>query len=175
MKIGNVALENNVFLAPMAGVTDLPFRILCKEMGCGLVYSEMVSAKGILYDNKNTTELLEVDAKERPVAVQLFGSDPEILGAMAKKIEEYPIDIIDVNMGCPAPKIVKNGEGSCLMKTPELVGKIVRSLRALMRNTSTRWRLRRLPRQTARPRWQCMAEPESSITAARRIGISSRK
>ena len=128
MKIGNVALENNVFLAPMAGVTDLPFRILCKEMGCGLVYSEMVSAKGILYDNKNTTELLEVDPKERPVAVQLFGSDPEILGAMAKKIEEYPIDIIDVNMGCPAPKIVKNGEGSCLMKTPELVGKIVRSL-----------------------------------------------
>ena len=128
MKIGNVALENNVFLAPMAGVTDLPFRILCKEMGGGLVYSEMVSAKGILYDNKNTTELLEVDPKERPVAVQLFGSDPEILGAMAKKIEEYPIDIIDVNMGCPAPKIVKNGEGSCLMKTPELVGKIVRSL-----------------------------------------------
>ena len=128
MKIGNVALENNVFLAPMAGVTDLPFRILCKEMGCSLVYSEMVSAKGILYDNKNTTELLEVDAKERPVAVQLFGSDPEILGAMAKKIEDYPIDIIDVNMGCPAPKIVKNGEGSCLMKTPELVGKIVRSL-----------------------------------------------
>ena len=128
MKIGNVELENNVFLAPMAGVTDLPFRILCEEMGCGLVYSEMVSAKGILYDNKNTTELLEVDPKERPVAVQLFGSDPEILGAMAKKIEEYPIDIIDVNMGCPAPKIVKNGEGSCLMKTPELVGKIVRFL-----------------------------------------------
>ncbi|WP_405725584.1 tRNA dihydrouridine synthase DusB [Anaerotignum sp.] len=128
MKIGNLELENNVFLAPMAGVTDLPFRILCKEMGCGLVYSEMVSAKGILYDNKNTTELLEIDPKERPVAVQLFGSDPEILGAMAKKIETYPIDIIDVNMGCPAPKIVKNGEGSCLMKTPELVGKIVKSL-----------------------------------------------
>ena len=128
MKIGTLELENNVFLAPMAGVTDLPFRILCKEMGCGLVYSEMVSAKGILYDNKNTTELLEIDPKERPVAVQLFGSDPEILGAMAKKIESYPIDIIDVNMGCPAPKIVKNGEGSCLMKTPELVGKIVKSL-----------------------------------------------
>ena len=128
MKIGNLELENNVFLAPMAGVTDLPFRILCKEMGCGLVYSEMVSAKGILYDNKNTTELLEIDPKERPVAVQLFGSDPKILGAMAKKIEQYPIDIIDVNMGCPAPKIVKNGEGSCLMKTPELVGRIVKSL-----------------------------------------------
>ena len=128
MKIGTLELENNVFLAPMAGVTDLPFRLLCKEMGCGLVYSEMVSAKGILYDNKNTTELLEIAPEERPVAVQLFGSDPEILGNMAKKIESYPIDIIDVNMGCPAPKIVKNGEGSCLMKTPELVGKIVKSL-----------------------------------------------
>ncbi len=128
MKIGNLELGNNVFLAPMAGVTDLPFRLLCKEMGCGLVYSEMVSAKGILYDNKNTTELLEIAPEERPVAVQLFGSDPEILGNMAKKIEGYPIDIIDVNMGCPAPKIVKNGEGSCLMKTPDLVGKIVKSL-----------------------------------------------
>lgn len=128
MKIGNLELRNNVFLAPMAGVTDLPFRLLCKEMGCGLVYSEMVSAKGILYENRNTTELLQIAAEERPAAVQLFGSDPEILGAMAKKIEPYPIDIIDVNMGCPAPKIVKNGEGSCLMKTPELVGKIVKSL-----------------------------------------------
>ncbi len=128
MKIGTVELENNVFLAPMAGVTDLPFRLLCKEMGCGLVYSEMVSAKGILYENRNTTELLQVAAEERPAAVQLFGSDPQILGAMAKKIEDYPIDIIDVNMGCPAPKIVKNGEGSCLMKTPKLVGEIVRSL-----------------------------------------------
>lgn len=128
MKIGNVELDNPVFLAPMAGVTDLPFRLLCKEMGCGLVYSEMVSAKGILYDNKNTTELLQVAAEERPAAIQLFGSDPEILGAMGKKIESYPIDIIDVNMGCPAPKIVKNGEGSALTKTPELVGKIVKAL-----------------------------------------------
>lgn len=128
MKIGNLELENNVFLAPMAGVTDLPFRLICKEMGCGLVYSEMVSAKGILYGNKNTTELLEIAPQERPVAVQLFGSDPQILGDMAKKIESAPIDIIDVNMGCPAPKIVKNGEGSALTKTPELVGQIVRSL-----------------------------------------------
>ncbi|WP_337552358.1 tRNA dihydrouridine synthase DusB [Anaerotignum faecicola] len=128
MKIGNVALENNVFLAPMAGVTDLPLGLRCTERGCGVVYADMVGAHGLWVGRKNTTELLEVDAKERPVAVQLFGSDPEILGAMAKKIEEYPIDIIDVNMGCPAPKIVKNGEGSCLMKTPELVGKIVRSL-----------------------------------------------
>lgn len=128
MIIGNVELENNVFLAPMAGVTDLPFRLLCKEMGCGLVYSEMVSAKGILYDNKNTTELLTVEQAERPTAIQLFGSDPHILGEMGRKIEGYPFDIIDVNMGCPAPKIVKNGEGSALTKDPLRVGEIVRSL-----------------------------------------------
>ncbi len=128
MRIGTVELENNVFLAPMAGVTDLPFRLLCKEMGCGLVYSEMVSAKGILYDNKNTTELLAVEAAERPTAIQLFGSDPEILGEMGRKIEAYPFDIIDVNMGCPAPKIVKNGEGSALTKNLSLVGEIVNAL-----------------------------------------------
>lgn len=128
MKIGNLSLENNVFLAPMAGVTDLPFRLLCKEMGCGLVYSEMVSAKGILYDNKNTTELLQVEDAERPTAIQLFGSDPQIMGQMGRKLEEYPFDILDVNMGCPAPKIVKNGEGSALTKKPELVGQIVRAL-----------------------------------------------
>lgn len=128
MKIGNVKLENNVFLAPMAGVTDLPFRILCKEMGCGLVYSEMVSAKGILYDNENTTKLLTIEQVERPVAVQLFGSDPELLADIAKKIEDYPIDIIDINMGCPAPKIVKNGEGSALMKNPERIGEIVKAI-----------------------------------------------
>lgn len=128
MKIGNVEIENNVFLAPMAGVTDKPFRIICKEMGCGLVYSEMVSAKGMFYESKNTHKLLESDEKERPVAVQLFGSDPVIMAQMAKRLEDMPIDIIDVNMGCPAPKIVKNGEGSALMKTPELVGKIVKAL-----------------------------------------------
>ena len=128
MKIGTVTLENNVFLAPMAGVTDLPFRILCKEMGCGLVYSEMVSAKGILYHSKNTEELLRVEEAERSVAIQLFGSDPRILGEMGKRIESYPFDILDVNMGCPAPKIVKNGEGSALTKTPELVGEIIRAL-----------------------------------------------
>lgn len=128
MKIGNIELENNIFLAPMAGVTDLPFRILCKEMGCGLVYSEMVSAKGIMYDNENTTKLLDVHENERPVAVQLFGSDPKLLGEMGKKIENTDIDIIDVNMGCPAPKIVKNGEGSALSKNTKLVGEIVKSL-----------------------------------------------
>lgn len=128
MKIGNVVLENNIFLAPMAGVTDLPFRILCKEMGCGLVYSEMVSAKGILHQNENTKKLLTVEQEERPAAVQLFGADPEVMSSMAKKIEHYPIDILDVNMGCPAPKIVKNGEGSALTKNPALVGKIVKAM-----------------------------------------------
>lgn len=128
INIGSVELENNVFLAPMAGVTDLPFRILCKEMGCGLVYSEMVSAKGILYGNKNTEKLLEVAEEERPVAVQLFGAEPEILGKMAQKLESSDIDIIDVNMGCPAPKIVKNGEGSALTKDPKRVGAIVKAI-----------------------------------------------
>lgn len=128
MKIGNVELKNNIFLAPMAGVTDLPFRMLCKEMGCGMVYSEMVSAKGIWYNNENTKKLLTVEQKERPTAVQLFGSQPEIMSAMAKKIEQYDIDIIDVNMGCPAPKIVKNGEGSALTKNPELVGEIIKAM-----------------------------------------------
>lgn len=128
MKIGNLKLDNNVFLAPMAGVTDMPFRILCKEMGCGLVYSEMVSAKGMFYQSKNTGKLLEVDPRERPVALQLFGRDPQIMADMAKTLEDAPVDIIDVNMGCPAPKIVRNGEGSALMKTPELVGEIVNAL-----------------------------------------------
>lgn len=128
MKIGNVELKNNIFLAPMAGVTDLPFRILCKEMGCGMVYSEMVSAKGIWHNNENTKKLLTVEQKERPAAIQLFGSQPEIMGAMAKKIEQYDIDIIDINMGCPAPKIVKNGEGSALTKNPKLVGEIIKAM-----------------------------------------------
>ena len=127
MKIGNLELDNNVFLAPMAGVTDIVFRIICKEFGCGLVYSEMVSAKGIMHNNKNTQNMLEVADYERPAVIQHFGSDPEILGEMAKKTEKYA-DIIDINMGCPAPKIVKNGEGSALMKNPELIGKIVKSV-----------------------------------------------
>ena len=128
MEIGNVKCENNVFLAPMAGVTDMPFRLICKELGCGLVYSEMVSAKGMFYKSKNTGKLLDVDSRERPIAIQLFGSDPQIMGEMAKSLEDAPVDIIDVNMGCPAPKITKNGEGSALMKTPELIGEIVHSL-----------------------------------------------
>lgn len=119
LTIGNVTLESNVMLAPMAGVTDLPFRLLCREQGCGMAVTEMVSAKAILYKNKNTKSLLTVLPQERPTAVQLFGSDPEIMARIAAGIEDGPLDIIDVNMGCPVPKIVNNGEGSALMKDPE--------------------------------------------------------
>lgn len=125
LKIGNVTLENNLVLAPMAGVTDLPFRVLCKEQGAGLICMEMVSAKGIYYNNKNTEILLTTAKEERPVSLQLFGSDPQIMSEMAKKIEERPFDILDINMGCPVPKVVNNGEGSALMKNPKLVEKIV--------------------------------------------------
>ena len=128
LQIGNVTLPNPVVLAPMAGVTDLPFRLLCKEMGCGLLYTEMVSAKAILYNNKNTEALLTVTPKENPISVQLFGSDPQIMADIAKRLEERPFDIIDVNMGCPVPKVVNNGEGSALMKNPALIGKIVEAM-----------------------------------------------
>ena len=128
MQIGNVEVKNNVILAPMAGVTDLPFRLLCKEQGCGMLYSEMVSAKAILYGNKNTEELLKVTSAENPIAVQLFGSDPQIMADMAKQIEERDFDTIDINMGCPVPKVVNNGEGSALMKNPLLVGEIVSAM-----------------------------------------------
>ena len=126
LKIGNVELDSPVALAPMAGVTDLPFRILCREQGCGLMCTEMVSAKALLYKNRNTKPLLETKPEERPVAVQLFGSDPEIMSEMALMLEEGPYDIIDVNMGCPVPKIVNNGEGSALMKNPKLAGETVK-------------------------------------------------
>lgn len=128
MKIGNVDISGNLILAPMAGVTDLPFRILCKEQGVDLVYSEMVSAKGIFYNNKNTKPLLEISSKERPLSLQLFGSDPMIMAEMAKRIEELDFDILDINMGCPVPKIVNNGDGSALMQNPELAGRIVEAV-----------------------------------------------
>lgn len=128
LQIGNVKMANNLILAPMAGVTDQPFRRLCREQGCGLLYTEMVSAKGILYNNRNTKELLQVREEERPIAVQIFGSDPEILGEMAARIEEGPYDIMDLNMGCPVPKVVNNGEGSALMRDPKLVERILSSL-----------------------------------------------
>ena len=126
LKIGTVELENPYILAPMAGVTDLPFRLLCKEQGAGLLCMEMVSAKAIQYNNKNTKALLEIHPEELPVSLQLFGSDPDVISEIAKRIEELPFSILDINMGCPVPKIVKNGEGSALMKDPKLVYEIVR-------------------------------------------------
>lgn len=125
LTIGNVTLDNNLILAPMAGVTDLPFRVLCKEQGAGLICMEMVSAKGIYYNNKNTESLLAIDEREHPVSLQLFGSDPEIMSEMAKRIEHRPFDILDINMGCPVPKVVNNGDGSALMKNPILAGEII--------------------------------------------------
>ena len=128
LKIGNVELENRYILGPMAGVTDLPFRLLCREQGAGLLCMEMVSAKAIYYNNRNTESLLEIHPNEKPVSLQLFGSDPKIMSEMAKRIEERPFAILDVNMGCPVPKVVKNGEGSALMKDPKLVYEIVSAL-----------------------------------------------
>ena len=125
MKIGNVNLANPYILAPMAGVTDLPFRLLCKEQGAGLLCMEMISAKALQYKNKNTKALLAIHPDEYPVSLQLFGSDPKIMSEMAKMIEELPFQILDINMGCPVPKVVRNGEGSALMKNPELVHEIV--------------------------------------------------
>ncbi|MCD8152969.1 MAG: tRNA dihydrouridine synthase DusB [Clostridiales bacterium] len=128
LQIGNVVLDNNLILAPMAGVSDLPFRLLCKEQGAGLVCMEMVSAKAIYYGNKNTEKLMEIRPEEQPVSLQLFGSDPNILADMAAKIEERPFAVLDFNMGCPVPKVVKNGEGSALMNDPRLVEKILSKL-----------------------------------------------
>ena len=125
LKIGNVTLENNLILAPMAGVTDLPFRLLCKEQGVGLICTEMISAKAIYFKNKNTETLMEIDERERPVSLQLFGSDPDLMAEIARQIESRNFDILDINMGCPVPKVVNNGEGSALMKNPRLVHEIV--------------------------------------------------
>ena len=125
LTIGNIELSNRYILAPMAGVTDLPFRLLCKEQGAGLLCMEMISAKALQYNNRNTKALLEIDPKEYPVSLQLFGSEPDIMAEQAKRIEELPFQILDINMGCPVPKVVKNGEGAALMKNPGLVYDIV--------------------------------------------------
>ena len=132
LTIGNVTLPNNVVLAPMAGVTDMPYRIICREMGAGLICMEMISAKAIYYNNKNTEELLTIDEKERPVSLQLFGNDPVIISEMAKRIadtEARPFDILDINMGCPVPKVVGNGEGKALMKAQKLAAEIIKKTR----------------------------------------------
>lgn len=130
LQIGNVTLKNNLILGPMAGVTDLPFRLLCAEQGAGLLCMEMVSAKAILYNNKNTKAMLAIDEREHPVSLQLFGSDPQIMGDIAKRLEDegVPFDILDINMGCPVPKVVNNGEGSALMKNPILAGQMIEAM-----------------------------------------------
>ena len=125
MQIGNIRLGAPVALAPMAGITDMPFRVICKELGCGLVVSEMVSAKGLLYKNVKTFDMLRIAPEERPAAIQLFGSVPQELARAAKIVEADGADIIDFNMGCPVPKIVNNGEGSALMKNPQLAYEIL--------------------------------------------------
>ncbi len=137
LTIGNVALENNVILAPMAGVTDLPFRLLCKEQGAGLLCMEMVSAKAIHYKNKNTEALMEIRPEEMPVSLQLFGSEPDLMAEVAKQIEERPFSILDINMGCPVPKVVNNGEGSALMKDPKKVEEIVYKVSRAIRKPLT--------------------------------------
>lgn len=123
-----IDLHNKLILAPMAGVTDLPFRLLCKEQGCDILYTEMVSAKAILYKNKNTEPLMQYEPMEHPIGLQLFGSDPQIMADMACQVQERGYDFIDINMGCPVPKIVNNNEGSALMKQPKLVGEIVSAM-----------------------------------------------
>lgn len=129
MKIGTLNLENNVILAPMAGVTDKAFRLITKPFGPALMYTEMVSGKGLLYKNKKTEVLLEVLDSEKPTAAQIFGHEPEVMSEIAERSLEFGADMIDINMGCPAPKIVNNGDGSALMKNPELAGKIISAVR----------------------------------------------
>ena len=136
-KIGDVEIDNPFVLAPMAGVTDLPFRKLCKEQGVGLICMEMVSAKAISFHNKNTEALMEIDKCENPVSMQLFGSEPELMARVAAEIEERPFDILDINMGCPVPKVVNNGEGSALLKNPELIVKIVKSVSSAIKKPLT--------------------------------------
>lgn len=128
MKIGNLETKNNIFLAPMAGVTDLPFRCICSKYGAGMTYSEMISAKGLWYKDKKTASLMRIALEERPCAIQIFGSEPEIMAAVVPQVMEFEPDIIDINMGCPAPKIVNNGDGSALMKNPQLMGEIVNAV-----------------------------------------------
>lgn len=128
MKIGNVILDNKVFLSPMAGVTDLPFRLICKEQDCGMLYTEMINAKALCYDDQNTKKMLKIEEEEHPVAVQIFGSDPAFMAGAAEILNEYPNEILDINMGCPAPKVIKNGDGSALMKNPKLAEEVLKAV-----------------------------------------------
>ena len=128
LQIGDVVIQNPFALAPMAGVTDLPYRLLCKEQGAGLMCTEMVSAKGLYYGSRKSEPLMATDPKEQPAALQIFGSDPDIMGEMAAKVDNGKFQFIDINMGCPVPKIVNNGDGSALMKQPELAGKVIKAV-----------------------------------------------
>ncbi|MBR7076449.1 MAG: tRNA dihydrouridine synthase DusB [Lachnospiraceae bacterium] len=136
MKIGNVEC-GNIILAPMAGITDMPFRALCREQGATFSYTEMISAKALYYKNKNTLPLLQVAEGERPIAVQLFGNEPDLLAQEALKLEDGPYDVFDVNMGCPVPKVVNNGEGSALMRDPEKIGQIVSAMTKVLHKPVT--------------------------------------
>ena len=136
-KIGNVRIENPFVLAPMAGVTDMPFRTLCKEQGAGLICMEMISAKAISFHNNNTIALMKIDPCKHPVSMQLFGSEPELMAEVAKSIEDKDFDILDINMGCPVPKVVNNGEGSALLKNPELIVQIIKSVSSAIQKPVT--------------------------------------
>lgn len=184
LTIGNVELPNRYVLAPMAGVTDLPFRLLCKEQGAGLLCMEMISAKALQYKNKNTKALLAIDPREYPVSLQLFGEDPDIISEQAKRIEELPFQILDINMGCPVPKVVRNGEGSALLKDPkriyDIVYKTARAIRKpvtikirkmdLTIPVSMHRRLRRSQKKQVQRRLQYTEGPENSITPEMQTG-----
>ena len=128
MKIGNVQLDNEVFLSPMAGVTDLPFRLICKQKGCGMLYTEMINAKALCYNDENTKKMTKIEDEEHPIAIQIFGSEPEYMGRAAEILNSHPNEILDINMGCPAPKVIKNGDGSALMKNPKLAEEVMRAV-----------------------------------------------
>ena len=137
MKIGSINFENNIFLAPMAGVTDLPYRVLCKEQGAGLTCTEMISAKGMYYKDEKSWKLAQLNESEVPAAIQIFGSEPDILAYAAEKLNDSEAAILDINMGCPTPKITKNGEGSALMLKPALAGELIRAVVAVSKKPVT--------------------------------------
>ena len=128
MNIGNVSLDNRVFLSPMAGVTDLPFRLICKQKGCGMLYTEMINAKALCYNDENTKKMTKIEDEEHPIAIQIFGSEPEYMGRAAEILNSHPNEILDINMGCPAPKVIKNGDGSALMKNPKKAEQVMKAV-----------------------------------------------
>ena len=128
MEIGNVSLDNRVFLSPMAGVTDLPFRLICKQKGCGMLYTEMINAKALCYNDENTKKMTKIEDEEHPIAIQIFGSEPEYMGRATEILNSHPNEILDINMGCPAPKVVKNGDGSALLRNPKLAEEVMKAV-----------------------------------------------